>query len=156
MAGFDNFAQGANNIRFIGKIHCQVRALPITHNTQPLKFAALIGDLFAGVAATLGAEFTFRNLVAGFANHAFNLVFNRQAMTIPARHIRRVKACQLPTFDDHVLEYFIDDMTNVDITVGVRRTIVQDEFGPPAGLLTNVLIKPLLVPAGQHLRLAFG
>jgi hypothetical protein len=39
----------------------------------------------------------------------------------------RVKASQLAGFDDHVFQYFIERMANVQFAVRIRRTIVQDK-----------------------------
>ena len=49
-------------------------------------------------------------------------------MTIPARHVRRIKTAQGLGLDDDVFEYLVDGMADVDVTIGVGRAIMQDEF----------------------------
>jgi hypothetical protein len=43
----------------------------------------------------------------------------------------------------------------MNISVCVRRSIVQDELGPSGRMLPNMIMQPFLIPAGKHLRLTF-
>ena len=47
-------------------------------------------------------------------------------------------------------------MTDVDVAVGVRRAIVQDEFVASGTGFTDLLVETVLFPTGQQIRLAFG
>jgi hypothetical protein len=61
-------------------------------------------------------------------------VLDRQAVAVPARCVERVEAFQLAALDDHVLEDLVDRVADVDLAVGVRRAVVQDELGRAAGV----------------------
>ncbi len=57
----------------------------------------------------------------------FDLVLDRQAVAVPARHVGRVEAGQRLRADDDVLEDLVDRVADVDVAVGVGRAVVQDE-----------------------------
>ncbi len=86
----------------------------------------------------------------------FDLVLDRQTMAVPTRYIRGIEARQGLGTQDHVLENLVDRMTDVNIAVGVRRTVVQDELGTILANLAQLLVQANAVPALQSLRLALG
>ena len=108
--------------------------------------------MFGGVSAALGLHFGARQVAAEVF---LNLVFNGQAVAIPARHITRVHALELSRFDDHVLEHFVHRMTNVELTVGVGRTVVQDKLGCAAAGLPKLVIESGFVPRLDPCRFTF-
>ena len=57
-----------------------------------------------------------------------DFVLNRHAVTVPARYIRCIKARHRARFDDDVLENFVHRVTDVNVTVRIRRAVVQNEF----------------------------
>ena len=71
-------------------------------------------------------------------------------MTIPARNIRRIEARQSFTFDDDVFENLVDGMTDMNISVGVGRAVMQNEFGASFAGGTYFLIQILFLPGFQH------
>ena len=71
-------------------------------------------------------------------------------MAIPPRDIWRIKTCQCSTFNNDVFKNFIDCMTNMYITVGIRRAIVQNEFWPSFTNFTNLLIQFFILPVFEH------
>ncbi|KJJ19384.1 hypothetical protein HMPREF3156_00766 [Neisseria sp. HMSC06F02] len=77
-------------------------------------------------------------------------------MAVPARHIRRVETGLGFAADNDVFEDFVDGMTDVDVAVGIRRAVVQDEFRTAFGDFAQFLIAFVLVPAFQPRRLALG
>ena len=77
-------------------------------------------------------------------------------MAAPARHIRRVVTHEAAGFDDHILEDFIDRMTDMNAAIGVRRAIMEDELVPPLTLLAQVAVYVQVLPALEHVRLALG
>ena len=85
-----------------------------------------------------------------------NRVLNGQAMAVPARDVLRIKARELPAFDDHVFEHFVERVPNVQLAIGVGWTVVEHkEWGTGSGqakLLINAVTRPLLGPS----RLALG
>ena len=65
-----------------------------------------------------------RRKAARFLHH---LVFDRQAVAVPARHVRRAFAQHGLRFHDEIFEDFVERGAHVDVAVGEWRTIVQDE-----------------------------
>ena len=118
---FLDFAQVAHDVGFGTKIHGFVRIVPITDDAQADEVFFLTRDLLFCVLAAQLAEFGGRNV---FAIQFFNHQFNRQAVAIPTGYIRRIKARPCFGAHDHVFQYFVDCMTNVNVTVGIRRAIV--------------------------------
>ena len=54
----------------------------------------------------------------------FNGIFDRQTMAIPSGDVLRVKASQLARFDDHVFQYFVQCMADVQFAVRIGRAIM--------------------------------
>ena len=61
-------------------------------------------------------------------------------MAVPTRYIRRVKTGLGFAADNDVFENFIDGMTDVDVAVGIRRTVVQNEFRAAFGNFAQFLV----------------
>jgi len=109
--------------------------------------------LFAGIGT---AQFTEPGRIQILAVLFFHLQLDGQAVAIPARHIGRIEAGQRLGLDDDVLEYLVDRMANVDVAVGIGRAVMQDELGPPGGLLAYALVALLLLPVPNPARLPLG
>ena len=85
-----------------------------------------------------------------------DLVFDRQAVAVPTRDIRCIETGQRLRADDDVLENLIDRVANVDVTVGIGRTVVQNEARAPFRRFADLFIELLLLPVCDPLRLALG
>ncbi|KFB74299.1 MAG: hypothetical protein AW09_000410 [Candidatus Accumulibacter phosphatis] len=86
----------------------------------------------------------------------FDLVLDRQAVAVPARHIGCVETGQRPGADDDVLEDLVDCVANVNVAVGVGRAIVQNEARASPRRLANPLVEFCLLPGSKPLRFAAG
>ena len=84
----------------------------------------------------------------------FDLVLDRQAVAVPAGHVRRVEPGQSFRTHDHVFENLVYRVTDVNSAVGIGRAIVQHELGPILTNLAQLLIQANAVPALQNLRFA--
>ena len=80
--------------------------------------------------------------------------FNGHAVVVPAGNIGRVIAAHRMGADDEVLERLIERVAHVDIAVGERRAVVQDERGLALVLFEHQSVDVDLVPVLQHARLA--
>ena len=121
VTGFLNFAQIAHDVGFGAKIHGFVRIVPIADDAQADKVFFLTRNLLFGVFTAQLAEFGSRDFLAiQFFYHQFNW----QSVAIPTGYIRRIKARPCFGAHNHVFQYFVDCMTNVNVTVGIRRAIV--------------------------------
>src|SRR5262249_51288764 len=74
--------------------------------------ALVLGPAFA---ASLGTIFLL------------DLPLDRQAVAVPARHVVGIEAEHLLRTRHHVLEDFVERGADVDVAVGVGRTVVKDE-----------------------------
>ncbi len=150
-AAFHQFGQGADFSRLIGKVHGLVRVVPVSQDAEADEVGLLPFDLFGRVgAATLAGQIGRLVLAEG----GLDLVLDRQTVAIPTRHIGRVETSQGARADDHVLDHLVHRVANVNIAVGIRRAIVQDELRATFADLPQLPVQVNAVPALQNLRLA--
>ena len=151
---FDHFAQRPHDIGLGAIIHGQVRRIPVPQHPQAFKIRLLPAYLFLGVLAAGIAERARVHPDSGLADFLFHLVFDGQAVAIPARHVGAIIPVQAVGLDDDVLQYLVDGMAQVDVAVGVRRAVMENILVPPRPLLPDTGINILFLPAPQHLRFA--
>ena len=150
---FQNRAQRAQLISFVGKVHGLVRVIPLTEHAQTNKVFFLQFDLFVSVGTCLGLHFFDRQVLAVFF---LDLDFDWHAVAIPAWHILRIETGHVARLDDHVLEDLVDGVTEVDFAVGIRWAIVQDKFRTASRGLAHALVDFLALPFLDPLRLTLG
>ena len=153
VTAFQNAAEGANDVGLDFEIHREVRVRPIAQHAETNEILLLAFDLRLCVVAAQRTELRRRDLLAMLL---FHLVFDRQAVTIPARHIRRIEPGQGFTLDDNVFEHLVDRVADVNVAVRIRRAVVQNEFWPALGRLAYALINALFLPRFKHGGFAFG
>ena len=85
-----NARERAYNVRLILEVHGQVGVRPMSQHPHADEVFALRVDLARCVFAAFLSELSCRNLYARFTNFFLHIQFNRQAVTIPTRHIGRV------------------------------------------------------------------
>ena len=138
--------------RQVGK----VRIIPLSTHTKALEALALTVKLLSSVFATDLAERSRIDLGhLLFAELFLNLIFNRQAMTVPAGNIGCVETAHRLVLNDEVFKDLIEGMADMNGAICIRRTIVQDE-----GCIILVLFKHLcvnvdVVPILKALRFVF-
>ncbi len=149
------------HLGFGGKIHGGVAVLPFAQHAKALELVALRIDPLGRIFAAGLAEFGGRDLVllAALGAELFlDFPFDRQAVAIPARNVVDVVAHQKLRADDEVLEDLVERVPDMDIAVGVGRTVVQNEQGR-ARLLprpAHGVIEISVFPLFQHFRLGLG
>ena len=141
---FHQFGKNAKNDRFVGRIKGQVGMFPISKDAEPPKLTPLNIDVFAGIGLGSFAHFQRRKSLRFFDD--FEL--DRQSMTIPAGDVGRSETGHRPAFHDQVLQYFIERGAHVDIAIGKRRTVVQNEKGIVFSRFLNLLVDFFRVPSG--------
>src|SRR5690606_28098596 len=156
MAVFSDLTQGSNNVGLEFVVHRQIRIVPVAQYAETNEVLLLPRHLLSGVFAAFFAEGFHINLVAGLAEFFLNVVFDRQAMTIPAGYIGRIKAAHGAAFNDDVFENFVNRMADMNIAVSVWRTIVQNELFATGAGLTNLLVDIVGLPLLEHFGLALG
>ena len=76
-----------------------------------------------------------------------HFVFDRKAVTIPARDVRRALAEHRLRFHHEILENFVERSAHVHIAVGEWRAVMQNEQFPALSRFLNLLVKPRLLPS---------
>ena len=118
-----------------------------SNGTQALEIALLPLDLLGRVGAAEPLSFGSRQFLSVLL---FDLYFDRHAVAIPSRNIWRIESGHRFALDDDVLEDLVDCVSDVDVTVRVRRPVVQHEPRTTTTCLPNALIEFALLPAFQH------
>ena len=77
-------------------------------------------------------------------------------MAVPPRHVGRRVARHRTVLDDDVLQDLVERRSEVDVTVGVGRTVVEDEARPVRVVSEQTLVETDRLPARKDLRLARG
>ena len=124
---------------------------------EPLEILALHVDELGGVVATEPADLDLAELgLLRRAELLLDLVLDRQAVAIPARNVGRLEARHALVLHDHVFDDLVEGVTEVDVAVGVGRTVVQQVARPTGtrGEAGSVHVEAL--PLRQDLRLARG
>ena len=131
--------------------------LPVAFDAEPLELLALHLDPMLGIGAAFLAERDHRRgirqvrlrLVLGAIVLLLDLPFDRQAVAVPARHVVGVVAEHLLAARHQVLEDLVERVPDMDVAVGVRRAVVQDEFRPAVRRLAQALVEAELRPSAR-------
>jgi len=153
------FVQLAHDLGFGGERHRGVGVHPIAHAAEPLELFALHADPVRGEGAALVAQFAHRDFVFAFALGAvllLDLPFDGEAVTVPARHVRRVEPEHLARAHHEILQDLVERGPDMDVAIGIRRAVMQHEQRPALGLGAQAGVKTDLLPALQPFRLRFG
>ena len=136
-------------------IHRQIGPIPGPGHAQALELLALDVDPFIRKAAAFLAELDHvdRVLVAAFlAVFLLDLPFDRQAVTVPARHIARIETHHLVRPHDDVLDGLVQRVADMQMPVGIGRAVMQHErLAPRRGRPQAVIdadARPPLQPFG--------
>ena len=92
----------------------------------------------------------FKGGIAEFIHH---LHFDGQAVTVPARHIRRIETSHRLVLDHKILEHLVYDVAHMYIAVGVWRAVVKDVQLSPFTRLSYPAVNIFFCPAFAKLRL---
>ncbi len=128
-AVFHELGEDAEDVRLVGGIHGEVGVFPVTEDAEALEGGALDIDEAFGELGAAAAD--FRWLETGGLFDDFEL--DGQAVAVPAGDERRVEAGHGLGFHDHVLEELVQGGAHVDVAVGERRAVVEDEIGRTGG-----------------------
>ena len=82
-------------------------AFPVAEHAEALEVGHLLLDLLARVGAALGLHLDARQVAAV---GLLDLVLDRQAVAVPARHVEGVEAGELRRLHHHVLQDLVDGM----------------------------------------------
>src|SRR4029079_6699021 len=152
VALFQQHPQAADLVGLVAIGHREIRVVPVAEHAQALEIQLLAFDLLGGVGAAQALRLARRQVLAVFL---LDLHLDRHAVAAPARHIRRIEARHALGLDDHVLEYLVHGVADVDVAVGVGWTIVQHKARPVLALRygAQALVDALFVPLPDPQRL---
>ena len=154
--------QLARDLGFGGIAHGGVGMIPVADDAEPLEFLALHVEPVRRVGAAFfpklhhgGGVAEIRLLLAlGTVVLFLDLPFDRQAVTVPARHVVGIEAEHLLALGHHVLEDLVQRVADMDVAVGVGRAVMQHEFGAAGSALAQFSVEVDLVPVFEDFRLA--
>ncbi len=137
---------------------------PVADAAEPLELLALHIQPMLGVVAAFGAEGDHRlgirqiglRPAPGAIILLLDLPLDGQAMTVPAGNVIRVLARHLLAADDHVLQDLVEAGADMDMAVGVRRAVMQQEGLASLGVLAQLSIEAEPLPALEQFRLPLG
>ncbi len=86
----------AQLLGLVARLHGQVRRTPVTHHAEADEAASLHLDLLRRVFAAPPAEGLGVEQLGLPATRLLDRMFDRQAVAVPARHVRRVVAVERP------------------------------------------------------------
>ena len=152
IAFLGHFGKSADLRSFKIGIQSDIGMIPIAGHAQTtelflLRFHIAQCKLFAAVA-----EHQLIGIATIQAQSIDRLGFNRQTMGIPAGHVRRVITAHRFIFNDHILEHFIQSMAQMNIAVGIRRPVMEDEFWLAGVLFQNAAVNAHFIPLLQNSR----
>src|SRR4029077_20443276 len=108
--------------------------VPIADHAKPFEVALLDLDPMGGKLPAFATELINRDAVLRLIARAILLLDNpldRQPVAVPARNIGGVLAEHLLRAVDDILEDLVQRGPEMDLPIGVRRAVVQDEFLAP-------------------------
>ncbi len=139
VTSFDEACEHARGLRFVVVRHREIRIIPLAEDAEPFEVASLVLQCLGRMLATRTTNRYRRHVCFLRTQFSINVEFDGQAMTVVARHIRRVVAHHRARFNDEVFQNLIHRRAEMDVGVGVRWTVVKNEFLAP--LLRDSRIK---------------
>ena len=148
---FHDICKKAQFVRLILLVKGQVRVLPIAEDSQPLELRALDVDIFPGVIRAQLANGCRISIGISRLPHVLGyLELNRQAMTVPTRHIRSPEPADRLVLHDHVFQNLIQGIADVNVSVREGRSVMQykrlSRSAPGLDSMIELLLFPLLQP----------
>jgi hypothetical protein len=140
-------------------LHGEIGIVPLAHHAEPLELPGLHVHPFLGIGAAFGAELRLRHRILvelTLAIFLLDLPFDRQAVAVPTGHVGRVLAEQGLGAHDDVLQDLVHRMAHVQVAIGVRRAVVEDEALAALADVAELFVEAVLRPAGQDGRLLLG
>ncbi len=134
----------------VGIRHRQVGGVPVAENPESLELAPLNVDEPLGILPALLAKLRGAELLLFRTEGLVDLKLYRQAVTIPPRDIWSIISLHTSRLYDNILKYFVEGVPDVDMSIGIRRTIVENIRRLAAALDTQRSIHTLRLPKLQH------
>ena len=132
-----------------------VRVIPVSNAAKALELIALTVEIRHRKLAADLSQFHIGNRGGITDARLFaSLEFRGKTMRIPTGHIRSLESRHIAMTHNDILKRFIQSRTEMNITVGIRRAVMQNEHGLTLVLLHQLLVDSILLPLLQHRGLA--
>ena len=153
---FGHLAKHLHLLGFKMGLQREVGIVPLSQHAQALELLPLLVHKIEGVLLALlpklgGGERIPLHLFV-FQDGGFD----GQAVGVPAGDIGGAVARHVFLFDDDILEDLVQRGTDVDVSVGVGRPVVEDEEGFPVVAGDHLVVEVLVIHRLEHLWLAPG
>ena len=129
--------------------------VPIAGDAKPFEILPLHVQTFQGILTAFPAQIQRIQFVSVQAQNFDGRMLDRQAVRVPAGNIGRVVTLKRFILDNDVLQNFVERRADMDVAIGVRRSVMQHELGPAGGNRLFLVIDLFLLPVLEHLRLPF-
>jgi hypothetical protein len=133
----DECAQGTGDRGLVLEIHREVRVIPVAENPQALELLCHDANEPFRVPAARAAEIGGAHFALLRSELAIDLELDRQTVTVVARHVRCVESGHRARLDDEVFEDLVERRAQMDLSVRVRRAVVQHVLRRPAPAFTD-------------------
>ncbi len=133
-------------------LHCQVRIVPISKNTQPYEVLLLYLNPLCGKLSARLPHLLWRIVPSYFFKH---LVLNGHTMIIPARCEWGVISIECMELNGDVLQYLVQCLPKMYVPIGVGRSVVEYECLFALSFLKYLFVNINLFPPLEQFRFSF-
>ena len=132
--GPEESGQEAEDIGLVARVHGEIGVLPVPQDSEPAELASLDVDELQGVVPAFLADGDRRHLLFPGAERLVHVHLDRQTVAVPAGNVGRKKSHHGARLDDEILEDLVHRRPQVNVPVGIGRTVMEDEHrGARAG-----------------------
>jgi hypothetical protein len=142
-------SERARDRRLVPEAHRQIRVVPVAADSEALELLALDVDELLRVLAAGPADRDRVHVPLLRPQLLVHLLLDGKPVAVPAGHVRGVEAQKGPAPDDAVLEDLVHGRAEVDVPVGVGRTVVEDELRPAGPRTADRTLEVHCVPGGE-------
>src|SRR4051794_29328267 len=135
------------------RLHRQVGIVPLTEDAQPFESLFLKLYVLRRVFPALAADVGDRHLRLLRPKLAVDFDLYGQAVAVPARDVGRVEARHRLALDYEVFERFVERVAEMDVAVGVRRTVMEYVLRLSGACFANLTVNAPRFPALEQARL---
>jgi len=153
---FDEGREGAHDVGFEAGRLGFVLVGPVGLHAEAAELGALFRDPLLGKLVATFAQLGGRDRHLLLLERAGDLLLDGQAVAVPAGDVRRAETAHRFVAKRDVLESLVERGADVDVAVGERRAVVQDEGGCGGAFLLNGVVEPQFVPVGDSSRLTLN
>jgi len=133
--------------------HGHIRVLPQAEHAEALEFLTLDVEIFSGILPAVFPDLGLGHAADLLAHGYLHLVFDGKPVAVPPGKIERVVTHHEERLDDDVLEDLVQRGAEVNVPVGVRRAVMEDELGSAGRGPDDLVVELLLFPAFEDLGL---